>query len=223
MWPWNTCRGACAVDPLAQRLEADVGGIVGVVVDAERRAVAEQDVGAGQALDELVRLALGVLVRAVALVADAALEAGDGQVAAELRAAKVQVLDLELAQQVVGVVVAVDAEARDVERHQRLDPRPIEVTEAEHGVDALLARERRGVERRALVGKREDAHQSLYGSWMSGPAMATPIGVRRCSTRIESPCSASTWSSRLYASGASSAAPPRNSIPRARRPARTRS
>src|SRR3954462_15686090 len=27
---------------------------------------------------------------------------------------------------------------------------------------------------------------------MSGPAMATPIGVRRCSTPIESPCSAIT-------------------------------
>ena len=34
-----------AVDPVAQALEADVRRVVGIVVDAERRAVAEQDVG----------------------------------------------------------------------------------------------------------------------------------------------------------------------------------
>jgi hypothetical protein len=70
----------------------------------------------------------------------------------------VQVLDLELAQQVVGVVVAVDAERGRVDRHQRLDPGAVEVAEAEHGVDGLLAGERRGVNRRALVGEGEDAH-----------------------------------------------------------------
>ena len=41
----------------------------------------------------------------------------------------------------LGVVVAVHAVAREVERHQRLDPRAVEVAEAEHRVDTLLAGE----------------------------------------------------------------------------------
>ena len=79
--------------------------------------------------------------------------------ARDLRAAQVEVLDLELAQDVLGVVVAVHAEAGDVQRHQRLDPRAVEVAEAEHRVDVLLAGERGRVDGRALVGEREDAHQ----------------------------------------------------------------
>jgi hypothetical protein len=71
----------------------------------------------------------------------------------------VQVLDLELAQHVLGVVVAVDAEAGDVQHHQRLDPGAVEVAEAEHGVDVLLTGHRRGVDQRALVREREDAHR----------------------------------------------------------------
>src|SRR4051794_34024443 len=55
--------------------------------------------------------------------------------------------------------------------------------------------------------------QSLYGSNVSAPAIATPSGVSRCMTSIVSPCAASTASRRLYAPGASSAAPSRNSTP----------
>ena len=41
-----------------------------------------------------------------------------------------QVLDLDLAQQVLGVVVAVHAELGHVDVDQRLDPREVEVAEA---------------------------------------------------------------------------------------------
>ena len=70
-----------------------------------------------------------------------------------------QVLDLELPQQVRRVVVAVHADARDPRHPQRLDPGPVEVAEQHDGVDVHLARHQRRVQRRALVGEREDAHQ----------------------------------------------------------------
>ena len=66
-----------AVDPVAQAVEADVRRVVGVVVDAARRAVADQHVGGRQPPREPRRLALRVVVRAAAAVADAALEAGE--------------------------------------------------------------------------------------------------------------------------------------------------
>ena len=71
-----------------------------------------------------------------------------------------QVLDLELGQQVGRVVVAVHADARDARHPQRLDPRPVEVAEQDHGVDVQLLRHQRRVQRRALVGEREHPHQA---------------------------------------------------------------
>ena len=115
-----------AVDPRAQPLEADVGRVVGVVVDAQRRAVADQDVRGRQPLRELRGLLLRVVVRAAVAVAHAALEAGDGH-PEQRRAAAVQVLDLDLAQQVGRVVVAVHADLRDREPGERLDPGAVEV------------------------------------------------------------------------------------------------
>src|SRR4029079_19685895 len=63
--------------------------------------------------------------------------------------------------------------------------------------------------------------QSLYGSWTSRPAIATPSGRSRCFTRIVPPCAASTSGRRLYTSGASSAPPPTSTMPCSRRRAWT--
>ena len=69
-----------------------------------------------------------------------------------------QVVDLDLAQQVRLVVVAVHAELRELQRAQALDPREVEVAEADDRLDAHLARHQRRVHRRRLVGESEDAH-----------------------------------------------------------------
>ena len=177
------------VDPVAQSFEADVGRVVGVVVDAERRAVAEQDVGGRQLARELAALLLRVLVHGALVVLDAALEAGDREPAGDLRAAQVQVLDLEVAQRVLGVVVAVDAVAGDRERHQRLDPGAVEVAEAEHGVDAHLARHLGRVDRRALVGEREDAHQGRSAA--SPPSRKRSASSMKAAGSANSACAAS--------------------------------
>ena len=102
------------VDPRPQPLEAEVRGVVGVVVDAARRAVAEQHVGGGQALGQLRRLALRVVVVAAAAVLDAALETRE-RARAERGAPEVEVVDLDLAQQVRLVVVAVHAVLRELQ------------------------------------------------------------------------------------------------------------
>src|SRR6202008_4528880 len=191
--------GVMVVDPPAQALEADVRGVVGVVVDPERRAVAEQHVGRREPPGELARLALAVLVRGALAVAHAALEAGDGDAAAELGAAQVHVLDLEVLEQVVWVVVAVDAVAREGERHQRLDPRGVEVAEAEHRVHARLPGHRGGVERRRLVGEREDAHQVRRAASPPSRKRRASWGAARGSASIASSAfgSAASWASLL--------------------------
>src|SRR4029079_11040199 len=63
--------------------------------------------------------------------------------------------------------------------------------------------------------------QSLYGSWTSRPAIATPSGRSRCFTRIVPPCAASTSGRRLYTSGSSPAPPPTSTMPCSRRRACT--
>ncbi len=71
-----------------------------------------------------------------------------------------QVVHVELGQQAVRVVVAVHAHARDPQAGERLDPRPVEVAEQDDRVDVQLLGHQRGIERRPLVGEREDAHQA---------------------------------------------------------------
>src|SRR5919202_5029880 len=51
-------RWVLVLDVVAQRLQADVGGVVRVVVDAERRAVGEHDVDMAEALQQLRGLLL---------------------------------------------------------------------------------------------------------------------------------------------------------------------
>src|SRR5690349_3544557 len=55
--------GAMLAHPGEQAVEADVGGIVGVVVDPAWRAVGQENVGAGQLAGELGRLTLRVVER----------------------------------------------------------------------------------------------------------------------------------------------------------------
>jgi hypothetical protein len=66
----------------------------------------------------------------------------------------VQVVDLDLPKQVRRIVVTVHADPRDAHgMGERLDPRAVEVAEADHGRDAQLLGHQRRVERRALVGE----------------------------------------------------------------------
>ena len=58
--PVEQVPGPVAVEPVAQPVEADVRGIVRVVVDAGRRAVGDEHVGGRQLAGELARLALAV-------------------------------------------------------------------------------------------------------------------------------------------------------------------
>ena len=76
----------------------------------------------------------------------------------ERRAPHVQIVDLDLAQQVLGVVVAVHAELRQRQRPQRLDPRQIQIAEQQHRLGAHLLGHQRRVHRRAFVGEGEHAH-----------------------------------------------------------------
>ena len=69
-----------------------------------------------------------------------------------------QVLDLDLAQHVALVVVAVHAELRELQRAQPLDPGEVEVAEADDRLHAHLPRHQRRVHRRRLVGEGEHAH-----------------------------------------------------------------
>jgi hypothetical protein len=150
--------GSVALDPVAKAVEADVCGIVGVVVDPRRRAVGDQHVRRRKLARELARLPLGVLVRAAAAVLHAALEAGHRQ-AVQGGPAAMQVIHFQLLEQVGRVVVAVHADARDAGHPQRLDPGPVEIAQQDHGIDVHLLRHQRRIQRRALVGEREHPHQ----------------------------------------------------------------
>ena len=90
-----------------------------------------------------------------------------------------QVLHVDLEQQVLGIVVAVDADPRDREQPgERADPRPVEVAEADDGIDAHLLRHERGVERRRLVRQGEDAHAgSLDGRFREGAPGVRTRGI----------------------------------------------
>ena len=75
-----------------------------------------------------------------------------------------QVLDLDLAQQVGLVVVAVHAELRELRApRSALDPREVEVAEADDRLHAHLPRHQRRVHRRRLVGESEHAHGGNTG------------------------------------------------------------
>ena len=69
-----------------------------------------------------------------------------------------EVVDLDLAQQVRRVVVAVDADLRQPHGAQRLDPREVEVAEADDRLHAHPLRHQRRVHGRRLVGESEHAH-----------------------------------------------------------------
>ena len=148
--------------PVAQRVEADVGGIVRVVVDAARRAVAEQDVGGRELADQL-RACAGCRTarpgRARAPVGHAALEAGERQPAVEVDPADVQVVDPEPRHVGLVVVVAVHAELGQVHALQRLQPARLEVAQRDDRVDVVLARELRGVGVERAVGQGQDPHR----------------------------------------------------------------
>ena len=71
-------------------------------------------------------------------------------------------------------MVAVHAEPRHAQPAERLDPRAVEVAEADDGVDAHLLGHQRGVERRPLVGEGQHAHPQQGTT--AGPRDGAPSG-----------------------------------------------
>ncbi len=120
--------------------------------------MAEKHVGGRQAPDEPGGLALGVLVRTVA-IAHASLEAGEAP-RADLRPCQVEVLDPGADERVLGIVVAVHAQTRKVEPVQRGDPLRPQVAEGKDRVGVVPFNELNGVRGRLFVGEREETHGS---------------------------------------------------------------
>ena len=87
-------RRVLALDVLAQAREADVGGVVGVVVDAQRRAVGQQHVDVAELAQELAGLLLTPRVARLAPVLVAAGEAAEPQ-PGDLDAPQVDALDAQ--------------------------------------------------------------------------------------------------------------------------------
>ena len=100
----------------------------------------------------------GPVLAAVAAVGDAALEAAHAHAAVELDAAQVHVLDPELLHVRLEVVVAAHAELRQPHAVERLEPRGLQVAEAEHEVEVVLGGDRAGVRVERPVGEGEGAH-----------------------------------------------------------------
>ena len=95
-------------------------GVVGVVVDAERRAVGEQDVDGAELAQQLAGLLLAPRVARLAPVLVAAGEAAEAQ-PGDLDAPQVDALDAEARELAAVVVVAVDAELGQLHAAERLE------------------------------------------------------------------------------------------------------
>lgn len=130
--------------------------VIRLVVHPLWRGVAEKHVRRGQPAGELRRLLLRVLVRAFP-VADGALEPRKAPVADALER-EMNVADAERRQLVVAVVIAVNAEARQIQGFEGGDPRGVQVAERDDGVGVVGGDELRGVHGRRFVGEGEEAH-----------------------------------------------------------------
>ena len=177
-----------ALDVLAQAGEADVGAIVGVVVDAQRRAVGQHHVHVPELAQELGGLLLRPGVAQVLVVLVAAREAAEAQ-PADLDAAQVDVLDADPVELVALVVVAVDAELGQARVGERLEVHAREVAEAQDEVDVALeqARER---DVRRLVGQDEGAQAQMgipqrgnQRSSSGSKGSSEPVAALICSSR----------------------------------------
>jgi hypothetical protein len=181
-------RRALALDVLAQSLQSDVRGILRVVVDAERRAVGEQDVDGAELAQKLAGPLLAPRIARLAPVLVAAGEASEPQ-PGDLDALEVDVLDTETRELAAVVVVAVDAELRQLDAAERLDVVAREVAEAQDDVD--VAREQ-ALEREVgrLVGQGEGAQAQMgipqrgnQRSSSGSKGSSAPVAALICSSR----------------------------------------
>ena len=170
--------GAVLLHPRAQRGPPRVHGVARLVVDALGRRVGEQHVGGGQAAQELGRLVLGPLEAALPAVARRPGEPAEAH-AVDVDAAQVDVLRAERRQGAGVVVVAVDAQPRDVEPGQPLDPRGLEVPQQHHEVGPAGRDELGDRAAGRRVRQREDPH----GGEASAGAVASARGRRRAPSR----------------------------------------